>query len=120
MTKAVVADEGAKVVLSIDGRRIVMPPEVALKLSQHLYHRAKKAEEYRDANRIIMDQAILQRAGAPLGLSLNRKIQEEARKEAQWNSDLRRYMPLRGIEPRAIIGTPTIRKSNGQAPQDGT
>jgi hypothetical protein len=111
MSKAIVADEGAKVVLVLDGRRIEMPPEVALSLSQHLYRKGKKAEEYRDANRIIMDQAIMQRAGLPFGLSSNPKIQEAARQEAQWNSDLRRHMPLRGIQPRAVVGTPQLRKT---------
>jgi hypothetical protein len=110
MTRAVVVDEGDKVVLSIDGKRYNMPPEVAEQLSRMLYAKAKKAEEYRDANRIIMDQAILQRSGAPFGLSSHQKIIEEAHKEAQWNNHLRRYMPLKGIEPRAAVGRPSLRQ----------
>lgn len=110
-----VANEGDKVVLVLNGKRVCdMPPEIAQQASKLLYQKALQAQEHRDANRIIMDQAIMQRAGMPFGLSRNHKIVEEARKEAQWNSVLRRFMPLRGIEPRAIVGTPSLRKvANG-------
>jgi len=104
-----VADEGSKVVLVYNGRRVCdMPPEIAQQVSRLLYQKAMVADEYRDANRIVMDQAIMQRAGMPFGLSNNRKIVDEARKEAQWNTKLRKSMPMKGIEAHSIVGTPTL------------
>lgn len=111
-----IANEGDKVVLVFNGKRVCdMPIELAKQVSRLIYAKAMQAEEYANANRIIMDQAIMQRAGLPFGLSNNAKIVEEARKEAQWNTTLRKSMPLRGIEPRAVVGTPSVIKSPRKA-----
>lgn len=116
MTRATILDEGQKVVLVVDGKRICdMPPEIARQMARTLLERAALADEYINANRIIMDQAIMQRAGMPFGLSRNPKIVKAARQEAQWNGDLRRHMPLKGIEPKAVVGTPIIRKQRKAA-----
>lgn len=106
-----IANEGDKVVLVINGRRVCdMPVAIAQQVSKLIYQKAMVADEYANANRIIMDQAIMQRAGMPIGLSSHPKIVEEARKEAQWNTQLRKSMPLKGIEPRAVVGTPSLIK----------
>lgn len=109
-----IADEGGTVVLVLNGKRMCdMPPDIAKQVSQLLYQKATLADEYINANRIIMDQAIMQRAGVPFGLSSNRKIQDAARCEAQWNTSLRKSMPIRGVEPKGIVGAPSLRKSKG-------
>lgn len=71
----------------------------------------KLAEEYEQADRIIQDTAIMLRAGAPFALSDNRKIVESAKTMAAWDSDLRRYMPMRGITSQERFGTPSIKQT---------
>lgn len=111
MTDAVVANEGDKVVFIVNEKRVCeMPPEIARQVASLLLQKAAQADEYIHVNRIIMDQAILQRAGVPVGLSSNPKVLEAAKHEAQHNRSLRRYMPLSGIVPTSIVGTPTLRK----------
>lgn len=81
---------------------------IRLPLPWALLEKASMAEEHARANEIILDSAILLRAGVPIGLSSNPKIQAEARKEAVWNRDLRRYMRGGGIASGEQFGAPTI------------
>lgn len=87
--------DGARVLLIVDGALIAsLPWEAALEVSKALRSVGKLAEEYAKAGEIILDQAIMTRAGWPfMGLTANPKILNEAAKEAAWNSDLRRYLP---------------------------
>ena len=80
---------------------------------------ARQAEEYCKANRIIMDNALLQRSGFPIGLSDHPKIKDESIKEALHNRDLRRYLPYQkknvgigigNIKSRGVVGTPSLTK----------
>lgn len=112
MTQMTVITEGDSIVLVLDGKRVCdMPVQVAKELIRVLDDKVKRIEELQNAEKIILDQAILQRAGSFVGLSNHPKIQDEARKEAQWNSMLRKSMPLKGIEPRSVVGTPALRKN---------
>lgn len=109
-----VRQEGTHVILLLDGRKVCddIPWESALQMAKAIYVQAKKAEELAKVDRIIDNQAILLRAGAPFGLSNNKDIQKEAVKESLFNRLLRRYIPfhkgLKGIESRGIVGTPTF------------
>ena len=80
---------------------------------------ARLAEEHCKANRIIMDNALLQRSGFPIGLSDHPKIKDESIKEALHNRDLRRYLPFHkpnvakgigDIKSRGVVGTPSLIK----------
>lgn len=110
MRAAQVLVEGTRVLLVSDGRAVLnVPWEAALGIGKAMVAAARKAEETAKAAEIIMDQAILTRAGAPIGLSNNPAIQKEAGKEAAWNRDLRRYMPG-GVKSEEVFGTPTLKK----------
>ena len=99
---------GPKVLLEVDGKALEMPWETALELASALRSMAKKAEEYANANKIIADGAVLMRAGFPLGLTDNQAMKAEIKKEAQWNGDLRRYMPTPSIKSTEVLGTPSV------------
>lgn len=77
-------------------------------------HSGKLAlEELIHAERIVMDSAILMRSGAPFSLSDHPVLKDEARKEAAWNSDLRRHMPG-GVKSGEVFGLPKIIMENPQ------
>lgn len=101
-----------RVLLLIDGRLVAdIPHQSAIDVSNAIRSVAKQAEEWDQAERIAMDQAILTRCGAPFGLTNNPKIMGEAIKEALHNRDLRRYIPparALGIQTREMFGTPTL------------
>ena len=110
-----VRQEATQVVVIRNGSTVFdMPWDAALQLAQAIYTQAKRAEELAKADAIAGDQAILLRLGVPLGLSDRPDIQHEAQKRAAWDSDLRRYIPLRrakgvgGIRSAAVFGTPRI------------
>lgn len=89
-----VRQEGERVLLIVEGRAILdVDWQGALAIAQGLQIQGKKAEEVAKAEEVIFDGAILARSGAPFGISANPDIQEEVRKEAAWNSDLRKAMP---------------------------
>ena len=68
------------------------------------------AEEHDKAEEIVYDNAIMKRSPfqLPFGLSDNKDIKKETLKEAQWNTKLRKYIPLPGIKSGEILGTPTL------------
>jgi len=101
--------DGARVLLIVDGALIAsLPWEASLEVSRALRSVGKLAEEYAKAGEIVLDQAIMTRAGWPfMGLSGNPKILEEAAKEAAWNSDLRRYLPG-GVKSEAHLYPPGV------------
>ena len=82
--------------------------------------KARESEEYQKANQIIYDNALLQRAGIPVGLSDHPKIKEESVKEALYNRDLRRWLPsirktvdsgIGAIQARGVVGAPRLTKT---------
>lgn len=102
--------EGTRVLLFLNGRLVAdMEWRAADMLARALIVQARKAEEEAQAERIILDDALLFRAGFPLGLTNRPDLTREVYKEAAWNSDLRRYLPG-GIRSRERFGTPTIIK----------
>jgi hypothetical protein len=76
-------------------------------LADALYKVSLVAEEEAKAERIALDTAILYRAGAPIGLSNHPAIIDEAKKEAAWNTELRRCMPG-GVKSEEAFGTPSV------------
>lgn len=103
-----IRDEGDKVLLVINDKSYLIPWEQALVIARGIRAKAKKAEEFAKANRIIADHALLTRAGFPIGLSDHPRIKDEVRKEAAWNSELRRALPG-GVRSREVFGTPAVR-----------
>jgi len=96
---------------TVDGRPVYVDfePGLALALANALYRCSLQAEEQAKAERIALDTAILYRAGAPLGLSNDPAILDEAKKEAAWNSELRRAMPG-GVKSAEAFGVPAVRR----------
>lgn len=102
-----IRQEGTRV-LFIKGGKILLdlPWDAALEVSRETYIRARAAEEIAKADAVIMDQAIVQRAGMQFGMTNNRDIQVEAMKEAVHNPLLRRHMPT--IKSQEILGAPSV------------
>lgn len=107
ISKALIRQEGDRVILILDGRGYSLPPEAALQMSRVLHAKAKLAEEHIEAERIVSDHALLTRVGVPIGLSNNPKIQDAVRQEAAWNRELRRALPG-GVKAPVVFGVPAI------------
>lgn len=106
-----IRQEGPNVLLIADGKLVsIMPWDAAQEVAKAMLSQAKKAEEIAKADSIIMDNAILLRAGVPIGLSSHPKIRDETKKEAVHNRDLRRYMP--NVKSLELFHPPTIKQVN--------
>ena len=107
-----IRQEGQRVVVISNGQAILdLPWDAALAIAQAIRVKALLAEEQAKAEAIVFDQALLTRLGVPFGLTGNKAIQQEARKEAAWNSDLRRYIRsnrMGGMGSQAVLGAPAI------------
>ncbi len=76
---------------------------------------ARLAEEWASAEAVAMDAAIMARTGAPIGLTSHPKIQAEAKKLAEGDSQLRRYIPI--ASPRAgVLSAPRVFHDQRSAP----
>lgn len=77
--------------------------------------KSRTAEEHEKASSIAMDQALLIRAGAPLPITSDPRIMDEAKKEATSNRDLRKAIP--GIKSRETFGRTcvTMEEDGGEA-----
>lgn len=103
-----IRQEGPRVHLVVSGRLVGdWTPEMAREVAAALNHQAGRAEEILERERIVFDQAILLRLGAPLGLLHDPHLRAEAGREAAWNSRLRRYLPG-GVRSAEAFGVPTI------------
>ena len=114
--------ENGRVIFVFDGKVVFgggVPWEQADLIARQATRAARLAEEICKANRIIMDNALLQRSGFPIGLSDHPKIKDETIKEALHNRDLRRYLPYQkknvgngigNIKSRGVVGTPSLTK----------
>lgn len=105
--------ESGRIALLFDGRVIqgmdAIPRQAAEQIARVLLAQCRMIENNENPEKTIADQAILHRAGIPIGLTNNLKMLNEAHKEAQWNRDLRRYMPnAPGIKSSELVGIPTI------------
>lgn len=86
-----------------------LPADKALELAQAIASVAKKAEEHLDRDSLIRDAAILARAGVPVGLALDPRIQEEARKAALYDRELRKNIPL-SAGSKGVVSAPTVKR----------
>jgi hypothetical protein len=111
ITQVNIGTNGNKVVFSLDGKTVEIPWEHANEIARALFMKARQAEEEEKALGIIRDNAILLRAGVPIGLSDRKDIKNETIQTAKYDRDLRRYMPG-GIKSRELFGAPTIIRSN--------
>ncbi len=94
-------------VIASDRVVLDVPWDVALALAEDITRQARRAEELAKAEQIILDNAVLFRAGVPIGLSNNRDIMAETVKAAQFDPLLRRHM-RGGIKSQSIVGTPVL------------
>ena len=101
-----------KVCLIVNGKLVAdLPYQVAMQFGKQLFGLGKLIENDSNIEKTIADQSVLMRAGAALGLTSNPKVLSEAHKEAQWNKDLRKYMPnAPGVPSKAILGIPTVKR----------
>lgn len=74
----------------------------ALEFGQAMIAQARRAEEWANRDHIVIDQAIVTRAGLSLPVATHPKIQAEALKQSRWNSMLRRFMPVKKELPEKI------------------
>jgi hypothetical protein len=119
--KVSVRHEDEHVVLIIaGGKGVKVPWGKADAIARALTQCARKAEEYAKANKIIYDNALIQRAGFPIGLSDHPKIKAETVKESLYNRNLRRWLPktrkgvdhgMGGIQSRGSVGAPGLSKT---------
>lgn len=96
------------VYVTINGEHVLcMPWEKADEVASAIRQVARLCEEWQKAEAIAKDQALLIRAGIPLGLTNDPRIQAEAAKHAAWDSELRRALPG-GIKSEEQFGTPRL------------
>lgn len=108
--KLTIHQEGSRVSLIVDGQRVLdMTWQQCLELGRALMYQARKAEELTKADQVIMDQAMLMRAGFPMRLATNNDMVKIAGNEAAWNSELRRHMP-NNLEQYGVMFPPTVTK----------
>lgn len=102
-----VRQNGTKVDLLLEGRLVVeLSYESAQSLAKALWRVAKLAEELAQVEKVIEDQAILMRSGLMVPLVSNQTMAVEAAKKAQWDSDLRRYIPQN--QSNGIVFAPSV------------
>lgn len=102
--------DGNNVQILERGRLLIeLPWKAADALAQAISAKARQAEELDKAQSIALDQALLLRAGVPIGLTNHPRIKAEAAKEAAWNRKLRRALPG-GVKSMEHVGTPNVVK----------
>ena len=111
MAQMRILQDGTKVLLLLDGRLIAeIPWKHADEVARAIIIAARKAEEWDKALDIAKDNAVLLRAGVPLGLSNHPDILGESVKIARDDRELRLAMPG-GIKAQSVVGTPTLTQS---------
>ena len=113
-----VRHDNGRVVLILNGDKgLAMPWQKSDEVIRALRQVTREAEEYCKANQIIADNALMQRAGLPIGLSDNPIIKDESIKAALYDRDLRRAIPnqvaagLGQIKRRGVVGSPALRRT---------
>lgn len=102
--------DGNKVLLTINGKTEVIPWEAADEIAKALTTKARQAEEEEKALLIVQDNALLLRAGVPIGLSNRKDIQQESAFVAQFDNKLRKHLPG-GVKSTEVFGTPSVRRT---------
>jgi hypothetical protein len=106
--------DATRTVVIWDGKPIAsIPWQQCDEIAASFTRAARAGEEQAKGNQIIRAQALLERTGAPFALSNDPKIRDAAHTEAQWDSGVRRTMPLRGTPSARKTGIPTIIKHKG-------
>lgn len=110
ITSVTIGQDGPNVLITIDGKTVVVPWKYADEISKAIKVKARQAEEDDKALLIANDNAILVRVGFPfpMGLSNRSDIQQESAQIAQYDRNLRRYLPG-GVKSKEIFGTPSVR-----------
>lgn len=105
-----IGDEGPKfLTVTLGTRTWIIPRAGAARFRRAVVAKARDCEEQEKAEQIALDQAILMRTNAPIGLSSDPKIQDEAAKEAAWNRDLRRFLAApSSIRSKEEFGRPAF------------
>lgn len=100
--------DGSKVVIYTKDAVIKIPWQVSTVLAKAIHAKGKQAEEMANLPRLLSDQALMFRTGAPFGLSNNPDILKEAAHKAQFDRELRKLPG--GVKSTALVGTPRIIK----------
>ena len=104
------------VVVVFRGKVILrLPAGLAKDMGKLLLAEGARAEAYENPHKIILQDALLARTGAPFALT-DGSLREEALKSAQWDSEARKGMPMKtpvrqmGAQSAARAGMPSLRK----------
>lgn len=99
---------GTKVFVNLDDKTFLeIDWRSADELATALRACARKCEEQEKAEQIAKDAGLLLRAGVPIGLTSDPRIQDAAASIAAWDRDLRRALPG-GVKSEEHVGAPTI------------
>jgi hypothetical protein len=108
----IVRQEGDRVLLIMGGRlQADLHWKDALRIAKAITNRARVAENYDNLPQLIQDQAILIRAGVPMGLTSHPAALKEAVKSAEGDRNLRRFM-RNNIRSKEIFGKPTLTQTS--------
>lgn len=101
--------DGHELILIFEPSRHLVKWPIAewTKISEALHAQAVRVEEWEKAEQIARDHAIMLRAGTGLGLTDHPVIQDEAKKLAVDDRDIRRFMPG-GVRAREQFGVPKV------------
>lgn len=111
IVQAQVHQEGTRVQVAVNGSLALdLPWDSALEIGKAIIVKARQAEELAKVAAIVSDQALLMRAGLPIGLTARPDMMKEAAKEAAWGRELRRAIPFGNIESAEKFGVPSIKQ----------
>jgi hypothetical protein len=100
-----------RTLIVLNGKAVASVPwQTCDEIAKSFTRAARAGEEQEKANSIVLAEAALIRSGAPFSLTSDSKIRDDAFTEAQWNSHMRKRMPMRGAPSKKRLGTPTIIK----------
>ena len=103
-----------RVYLELPGPTSLIPWEVAKQIALTLLAKAQECEQIHKRKQIVMDGAILHRAGVPVGLTNNHKLQKDIIQEAKHG--IGRKVPSMGIPSNAAFGVPGLKSTPPRKP----
>lgn len=106
-TEVTIRHEEGRVLLIINGKGVSIPWKHADEIARGLKAKARQAEEYAKANKIIHDGALALRVGVPIGFSADPKIRDRIELEAAHNRELRRALPG-GVKSQTHFYPPSV------------
>jgi len=84
----------------------------AERIARAILEQCRRIEQHEEMPRTIADQALLTRLGAGFGLlpqGVSPAVEAEVAREAQHNSDLRKYLPGR-VKSQELVYAPSVRR----------